>query len=547
MIWFGRYPTEGAWARSSPRLAQEVCDELLPLACAVLPGQRTATVLATAALAERPAVRGRRATLVLSAVARGTLPEPIVWVGPPPPPDALAAGDAQQALPFLRFQVQSRSGRALAGLLVVQDGVYTLEELQRALHASFETGEPRQARLGVLASARRPLPKLRACTAGDLAAWLSVYRCDNRICASRGQEVLLRGTAGDLSGIGPFAVALPCPSCAGAWEQRWALTYVRPATNASLAGGVVVEYAMAPSQRRRSPIAGQLSVVVGSPRTRPWGEWSSPNIQQVPAGLQRFLRTKRPQALRTALREQPQLAGALLAGLVAPATLHAFVHSLRGLPPDELRGGIATGLANALDPRRTDVHAMSPGEERATHYHYIAYHPESFHSKLLAYGALDVPGRFLDVGCGLGEKVFLAYALGRFAQCDGLEYDSRMAAVAEFLFESVAGDTRYPLTVRRGDALAFEQYGDYDVVYMYRPFRDRALMRRLLERVTAQLRPGAMVMDVFLDQLALRKAADGSLRTVASLPSTGRAEWSVPVVLDEFLDAMGLGGVGTAG
>jgi hypothetical protein len=122
-----------------------------------------------------------------------------------------------------------------------------------------------------------------------------------------------------------------------------------------------------------------------------------------------------------------------------------------------------------------------------------------------------------------------------------------MAAVAEFLFDSLAADAPYPLSVVRGDALAFEQYGDYDVVYMYRPFRDRALMRRLLERVTAQLRPGAMVMDVFRDQLALRKVADGSLRTVASLPSTGRAEWSVPVVLDEFLDAMGLGGAGTAG
>jgi hypothetical protein len=233
---------------------------------------------------------------------------------------------------------------------------------------------------------------------------LSVYRCENLICASRGREVLLRGIAGDLGSAGPFAIAFPCPSCSGAWEQRWALTYVRQATNASLAGGVVVDYRLAPTQRRRTPIASQLSIVIGMPQARPWGEWSSPNIQQVPAGMKRFLRAKRPAALRSALREQPRLAGALLAGLTAPATLRAFVTSLRGLPPEQKLGGIAMGLAHAFHPRRTDVYAMAPGEVQTSHYHYIAYDPENFTAKLMAYGALDAPGRFLDVGSGSARR-----------------------------------------------------------------------------------------------------------------------------------------------
>ncbi len=541
MIWFGRYNIEGRLSGSTKRLAREVLDELIPLACELPADNSASQLLVELTLAEHPPTRGRSATVTFTAMARGTLAGPIEWVGPPPPPDALAACDAGEPLPFLRLDILSRSGRAVGGVLIVPDGVFTLGEIQRAVEPSLDSGGQRPARYGVLASALRPPPTRRPCQASDFAARLAVCRCENPGCPSRGGEVLVRGDFSGFSWSRPYAIAYPCPSCIGPWENRWALTWVRPATHASMAGGVVAEYRIPPTQRRRTPIANRMAIVVGSPQATAWGGWSSTTIRQIPAGMKRFLRIQQPAALRTALLDDPVLAGSLLSGLVSPTNLRAFIDTLRRMPASQRFGGVATGLAHAYCPRRPANYATPRDETQASHYQYIAYDPEIFLARLHAYGALDVRGRFLDVGCGMGEKVFLAFALGRFSQCDGLEYDAKMAAVADFLFNRIATPDRYPVCIIQGDALEFDRYGDYDVVYMYRPFREREPMSRLVRRIAAQLKPGAIMFDVIRDKFALRKAADGGLFTVATLPTDGIPAWTVPVTIDDFLNQMKIG------
>ncbi len=99
------------------------------------------------------------------------------------------------------------------------------------------------------------------------------------------------------------------------------------------------------------------------------------------------------------------------------------------------------------------------------------------------------PMRFIDIGCGGGAKVLLGAQM--FDQADGLEYDPAYAVSARRVL-SVLGATR--CRVIEGDALEFQDYGAYDVLYLYRPIRDAELLVKLETRVLAQARPGAVLL-----------------------------------------------------
>ena len=193
-------------------------------------------------------------------------------------------------------------------------------------------------------------------------------------------------------------------------------------------------------------------------------------------------------------------------------------------------------LAMAFNPRRKSSYRteLDARQTENGYYPYIAFNPGSFFEQLCYYRLLDHPGRFLDVGSGLGEKVFLAFALGRFVECDGLEYDPRTVAVAEFLLASIAPQDPYPIRAFQGDALNFQRYGEYDVIYMYRPIRDSRRMGCLIRRIAAQMKVGAIVFDVFTCGLALRKMAPDVYVTVVE-GSDGLASREEAIGLDNFL------------
>lgn len=531
MLWVGRCDAGARWTSSSVRLVREVLEQLVSRA---LP---SSTFFADRTLAAWPAAQGRWATVTLSALERGAITSPIDWADSAPPADALAAGHVREPLPFLRVDVQSRAGRSVAGVLLVTDGIYTRADVQRAIEASFDGGDARPGRYCVLASASRPAPRLRHYR-GERG--LAVYRCDNPGCPSRGAEVLVPGSPGQHAQHSLDAVAFACPSCYGSWQYRWALTWVRPSRDTDLRTAQVVEYPVRPTQRRRVHFAGPMQIVVSAPRAAAWVGWSGIAVPRLPAKLKRFLLTRRPRELLSALVDDPVLVGSLLPGLLSPDNLRELVDFIRRLPIPRRFGGVATGLAHGFSPRRATNYATEQDEIQASHHQYIAYDPEAFLERMSAYGCLDLPGRFLDVGCGIGEKLFLAFALGAFTQCDGIEYDARTAAVADFLFDRIAPRKRYPVQIVRGDSLDFDRYGDYDVIYMFRPMWQSESMNRLVRRIAAQLKPGAIMFDVLRDGFALKKEADNQLVTVGPLPADGRAAWDVPVTIDEFLKRMGI-------
>lgn len=91
--------------------------------------------------------------------------------------------------------------------------------------------------------------------------------------------------------------------------------------------------------------------------------------------------------------------------------------------------------------------------------------------------------RFLDVGCGPGTKMLIA---SHFYGMDaaGIEIDPAMARAARAHGSVVCGDA---LQAPPG------AFGTWDVIWLYRPFRDRDLERQLEKRIMDEMKPGAIL------------------------------------------------------
>lgn len=89
---------------------------------------------------------------------------------------------------------------------------------------------------------------------------------------------------------------------------------------------------------------------------------------------------------------------------------------------------------------------------------------------------------FLDVGSGIGCKLFLADALGFTVA--GVERHAPYVQVSLRLFPE------FPVTP--ADAFEFDRYDRFDVVYCYRPCIDPDEQRHLNRVIAVRMRPGAL-------------------------------------------------------
>lgn len=91
---------------------------------------------------------------------------------------------------------------------------------------------------------------------------------------------------------------------------------------------------------------------------------------------------------------------------------------------------------------------------------------------------------FLDVGCGIGTKVRLAEVIFSL-ESYGVEIDERMVEASRSLVPGKVDPT---------DALNYSGYDKFDIIWMYRPFRNPALQRELEELIFATAKPGTVVV-----------------------------------------------------
>jgi SAM-dependent methyltransferase len=99
--------------------------------------------------------------------------------------------------------------------------------------------------------------------------------------------------------------------------------------------------------------------------------------------------------------------------------------------------------------------------------------------------------KFLDVGCGVGHKVFLAHTLLNF-QAFGLDLRKLFVKRAEILCDSLLG--RNQANFIHCNAFDYTDFGLYDVIYFYSPIADRQLESKLEQKIAAEAKKGAIVV-----------------------------------------------------
>lgn len=141
-------------------------------------------------------------------------------------------------------------------------------------------------------------------------------------------------------------------------------------------------------------------------------------------------------------------------------------------------------------------HRQDDVEIERGYYQYVGLEPRSFR-KLLDDAAPELEKRasmsFIDVGSGIGDKVYLAHKLG-FGEVTGIEYNTYTHAIAKATMARIGLTSA---TLLRGDAIEHD-YSPYDVIYMYRPIEGVRYLTLLLERVLDTMKPGATTVDVLM-------------------------------------------------
>jgi hypothetical protein len=438
---------------------------------------------------------------------------------------------------WLCIRLIDSSGSPLAGLMIRAGRTYRIGDICRAFEAGFDTGRPRRGRYAVLDSCRDVIDTIKVARGRPHAASIASFRCENPSCSRHRHRLLLAMPAARQRELDSNAVsspAYPCPFCHEVLEHRWALTFEgilsgTEAREAHLAPNAVFIQLHGDNSYRRLPgPAGPMRRVAQGLEPK-WGScWNESTIGRASEKLLNALESRQLPDILSAVTESIGSAQ-LMAGALDREHIQSLVEDTRELAPSEKTDELADALAILFTPRRMTNYRNA--DDHPAGHPYIALPPARFLRWMTFLGMLENEGNFLDVGSGIGEKPFLAYALGRFSRCDGLELNAESVAVAKFLIANISTRSPYPINHLAEDALKFDGYGDYDLIYMYRPLRDPALMVALFRHIAPQMKPGSVLFDAFEERAAIRRSTDGFHGI--SPDSKSIANWTDPMSMDD--------------
>ena len=108
---------------------------------------------------------------------------------------------------------------------------------------------------------------------------------------------------------------------------------------------------------------------------------------------------------------------------------------------------------------------------------------------------IEPESKVLDLGCGDGS--LLQYLKQTRSVSDiGLEIDTGYVASAQKLLEKAGLRSN---AVFQADALTFDDYSDYDIIYFFKPIKDTNLLRQLENRIVATSKPGSILIAPYSD------------------------------------------------
>lgn len=141
--------------------------------------------------------------------------------------------------------------------------------------------------------------------------------------------------------------------------------------------------------------------------------------------------------------------------------------------------------------------AKKKGKVHEGHYPFI---PSGHSSRTLSYLHMarehickkrgdDYRPNFLDCGCGIGNIMLLARAIGGFDKVDGIEYDLATYKVAKVLAHS------YDNNVFKGDLVKSRRFGNYDVIYYYEPISDQEKRMLFFGKLANNTKVGTIIIS----------------------------------------------------
>lgn len=132
---------------------------------------------------------------------------------------------------------------------------------------------------------------------------------------------------------------------------------------------------------------------------------------------------------------------------------------------------------------------------------FYAYHPLPMPEFLRGMAACGEPGSFLDLGCGIGTKMLVAYLLGW--QVSGVEWNPAYATLARLLVPEAE--------VEVGDVRDADPRG-FDVVYSYRLVVDLDAQQELNASIAGRMTRGSLFFCAGSDPVGLEPVGSGVWR-----------------------------------
>jgi len=99
--------------------------------------------------------------------------------------------------------------------------------------------------------------------------------------------------------------------------------------------------------------------------------------------------------------------------------------------------------------------------------------------------------KFLDVGCGVGEKVFLAKMFGFDAY--GLDIRQPYVEKSKQLLNNLSHSREFDNKIFKADAITFDKYADFDIIYFYHPANNIELQKQIEATILKNAKIGAIV------------------------------------------------------
>ena len=163
------------------------------------------------------------------------------------------------------------------------------------------------------------------------------------------------------------------------------------------------------------------------------------------------------------------------------------------------------------------------------HYPYIAYDTVGFinHVLTLIHEKFGRRKSFVDVGCGIGDKVFLAWLSGIFDECVGIEYEGFTSAIGMNVAQGSLSRNRPSICINKTsivnkdysgknslidfgivNANAFDlNYRRFDTIYLYQPIANHKLLITFYEHIFKTMPAKAILLEM-LQNSSLKRAVE---------------------------------------